>query len=196
MPPSLRPADPAASGSAHCLDDALRQRAARVVPGGMTGHLSAARLPAGYPQFFERGRGCRLWDVDGREFIDFMCSWGPNLLGHHHPEVEAAAARQAALAGFEAIALARQAAATAALGQLQPEPTRPGERASLASAAELAERAVALVGHLRYLDGSVEEVLLACAEVFVRCGARDQAAHVRERGRQGVLRKLRGIVDP
>ncbi len=110
--------------------------------------------------------------------------------------IAAAAARQATLAGFEAIALARQAAATAALGQLQPEPTRPGERASLASAAELAERAVALVGHLRYLDGSVEEVLLACAEVFVRCGARDQAAHVRERGRQGVLRKLRGIVDP
>ena len=63
----------------------------------MTGHLNAARLPPGYPQFFERGRGCRLWDVDGREFIDFMCSWGPNLLGHHHPEVEAAAARQAAL---------------------------------------------------------------------------------------------------
>ena len=98
MPPSPRPADPAAaSGNSHALDDALRQRAARVVPGGMTGHLNAARLPAVYPQFFERGQGCHLWDVDGREFIDFMCSWGPNLLGHHHPEVEAAAARQAAL---------------------------------------------------------------------------------------------------
>ena len=79
------------------IDTALRTRAARVIPGGMTGHLNAAYLPPGYPQFFQRASGCRLWDVDGREFIDFMCSWGPNLLGHHHPEVEAAAARQRAL---------------------------------------------------------------------------------------------------
>jgi glutamate-1-semialdehyde 2,1-aminomutase len=85
--------------SAHAtpIDTALRARAARVVPGGMTGHLSAAYLPPGYPQFYARGDGCRLWDVDGREYIDFMCSWGPNLLGHHQPEVEAAAARQRAL---------------------------------------------------------------------------------------------------
>jgi glutamate-1-semialdehyde 2,1-aminomutase len=78
-------------------DQALRQRARRVVPGGMTGHLQAAALPPGYPQFFQRGQGCRLWDVDGREFIDFMCAWGPNLLGYRHPEVEAAAQAQAAL---------------------------------------------------------------------------------------------------
>ena len=79
------------------LDAALRQRARRVTPGGMTGHLNAAALPAGYPQYFQRGEGCRVWDVDGRGFIDFMCSWGPNLLGHRHPQVEAAAQRQAAL---------------------------------------------------------------------------------------------------
>lgn len=85
---------PAGSGPA---DAALRARAARVVPGGMTGHLNAARLPPGYPQFFERGQGSRLWDVDGHEYLDFMGSWGPNLLGHHHPEVDAAVARQAAL---------------------------------------------------------------------------------------------------
>jgi len=78
-------------------DTQLRQRAAKVVPGGMTGHLNAAALPAGYPQFFERGQGCRLWDVDGNSYIDFMCSWGPNLLGHHHPAVDAAARRQQAL---------------------------------------------------------------------------------------------------
>jgi glutamate-1-semialdehyde 2,1-aminomutase len=75
----------------------LRQRAAKVVPGGMTGHLNAAGLPAGYPQFFERGQGCRVWDVDGNEYIDFMCSWGPNLLGHHHPVVDEAARKQQAL---------------------------------------------------------------------------------------------------
>ena len=79
------------------IDQGLRQRARRVVPGGMTGHLHAAVLPAGYPQFFSHGQGCRLWDVDGREFIDFMCAWGPNLLGYQHPEVQAAAQAQAAL---------------------------------------------------------------------------------------------------
>jgi glutamate-1-semialdehyde 2,1-aminomutase len=56
------------------IDAALRARARRVTPGGMTGHLNAAYLPPGYPQFFQRAEGCRLWDVDGREFIDFMCS--------------------------------------------------------------------------------------------------------------------------
>jgi glutamate-1-semialdehyde 2,1-aminomutase len=78
-------------------DAALRARARKVIPGGLWGHLNAAKLPEGYPQFFTRAEGSRLWDVDGREFIDFMCSWGPVVLGHHHPAVEAAAARQAAL---------------------------------------------------------------------------------------------------
>jgi len=75
-------------------DTALRERAARVVPSGMWGHLHAAKLPADYPQFFSRGEGGALWDVDGNRYIDFMCSWGPNLLGHHHREVEEAAERQ------------------------------------------------------------------------------------------------------
>jgi glutamate-1-semialdehyde 2,1-aminomutase len=77
-------------------DQALRARALKVVPGGMSGHLNAAALPASYPQFFESGAGCRVRDVDGREFIDFMCSWGPVILGHKHPEVEEAVARQMA----------------------------------------------------------------------------------------------------
>jgi glutamate-1-semialdehyde 2,1-aminomutase len=74
------------------IDDGLGQRAAKVVPGGMYGHLSVARLPADYPQFWSRGEGARIWDVDGREFVDLMCSWGPILLGHAHPTVNAAAA--------------------------------------------------------------------------------------------------------
>ena len=78
-------------------DATLRARARLVVPGGMWGHLNAARLPEGYPQFFASAEGCRVRDVDGREYIDFMCSWGPVLLGHRHPEVEAAAQAQAAL---------------------------------------------------------------------------------------------------
>lgn len=82
---------------ANSADTALRARAERVIPGGLWGHLNAARLPEGYPQFFTRAEGCRLHDVDGRVFIDFMCSWGPVVLGHHHPAVEAAAREQAAM---------------------------------------------------------------------------------------------------
>ncbi|MFZ5732897.1 MAG: aminotransferase class III-fold pyridoxal phosphate-dependent enzyme [Pseudomonadota bacterium] len=78
-------------------DMALRARARRVIPGGMYGHMRSEGLPAGYPQFFARGEGCHLWDVNGRRYIDFMCSWGPIILGHLHPEVREAAERQLAL---------------------------------------------------------------------------------------------------
>src|SRR4051812_49444046 len=60
----------------------------------MHGHLDAAFLPPEFPQFFARGEGCRIWDVDGKEYVDLMCAWGPILLGYRHPEVEAAVARQ------------------------------------------------------------------------------------------------------
>ncbi len=76
------------------MDTALRARARRVIPGGMWGHQNAAPLPPGYPQFFARSEGCHLWDVDGRKYVDLMCSWGPILLGHHHAEVDAAYQRQ------------------------------------------------------------------------------------------------------
>ena len=86
----------AALNETQSADAMLRARAQRVVPGGMWGHLNAARLPEGYPQFFASAEGCRVRDVDGHEYIDFMCSWGPVLLGHRHPEVQAAADAQAA----------------------------------------------------------------------------------------------------
>jgi glutamate-1-semialdehyde 2,1-aminomutase len=86
----------AVSSETQTRDAMLRARARLVVPGGMWGHLNAARLPEGYPQFFASADGCRVRDVDGREYIDFMCSWGPILLGHRHPDVQAAAGAQAA----------------------------------------------------------------------------------------------------
>ena len=86
----------ALSSETQTTDAKLRARAERVVPGGMWGHLNAARLPEGYPQFFASADGCRVRDVDGRGYVDFMCSWGPVLLGHRHPEVQAAAEAQAA----------------------------------------------------------------------------------------------------
>lgn len=79
-------------------DSALRQRAAAVIPGGMYGHQSAGPLPPEYPQFMRAGLGARVWDVDGNEYVDLMCSYGPVVLGHRHPVVVAAVQRQAALA--------------------------------------------------------------------------------------------------
>ena len=78
------------------IDQDLRERARRVIPNGMYGHLSTSRFTADYPQFFARGEGARVWDVDGREFIDLMCTFGPILLGHAHPEVDAVAAATSA----------------------------------------------------------------------------------------------------
>ncbi len=86
---------PATERLANSADTALRARARRVIPGGQWGHLDAAKLPDGYPQYFARAEGCRLHDVDGRTFIDLMCSWGPIVLGHKHPLVEQAARGQA-----------------------------------------------------------------------------------------------------
>lgn len=82
---------------ANSADAMLRARARQVIPGGLWGHLNAANLPDGYPQFFVSAEGCRLRDADGREFIDFMCGWGPMVLGYRNPVVEEAARRQAAL---------------------------------------------------------------------------------------------------
>jgi len=79
-------------------DRALRQRAAAVIPGGMYGHQAAGPLPPEYPQFMRSGRGARIWDADGNSYVDLMCSYGPLVLGHQHPKVEAAARSQAAQA--------------------------------------------------------------------------------------------------
>jgi glutamate-1-semialdehyde 2,1-aminomutase len=80
------------------VDAQLRRRARAVIPGGMYGHQSAVPLPPAFPQFMREGLGARVWDVDGNEYVDLMCSYGPVVLGHRHPAVEAAAAAQAALA--------------------------------------------------------------------------------------------------
>lgn len=66
----------------------------RVVPGGIYGHTSpAAGMPGVFPYFAESAEGCRFNDVDGNRYIDFMCGFGPIVLGYHHPEVDEAALR-------------------------------------------------------------------------------------------------------
>jgi glutamate-1-semialdehyde 2,1-aminomutase len=77
--------------------EALFARAQKVVPGGIYGHQSPAMLvPGAYPYFFARGQGAHVWDVDGNQYIDLMCSYGPIVLGHNHAKVDEAARRQAA----------------------------------------------------------------------------------------------------
>ncbi|MDB5663885.1 aminotransferase class III-fold pyridoxal phosphate-dependent enzyme [Cypionkella sp.] len=77
-------------------DTELLSRARRVVPNGVWGHMATRSIGPGYPQFFSRAEGCRVWDADGNEYVDFMCAWGPNVLGYGHPEVNAAAQAQIA----------------------------------------------------------------------------------------------------
>jgi glutamate-1-semialdehyde 2,1-aminomutase len=73
----------------------LFARAAQVIPGGIYGHASpAVALPGAFPYYTERASGSRYWDVDGNEYIDYMCGYGPVVLGHQEPRVEEAAARQ------------------------------------------------------------------------------------------------------
>jgi len=74
---------------------ALFERASRVIPGGIYGHQSPASvLPLRSPYFAHSAKGCRYTDVDGREYIDFLCGYGPVILGHGDEAVEAAAEAQ------------------------------------------------------------------------------------------------------
>lgn len=72
----------------------LAQRAQAVIPGGMYGHQHVKLQWPGAPQFFIKGEGAHIWDVNGNRYIDLMCSYGPILHGHRHPVVEAAVQRQ------------------------------------------------------------------------------------------------------
>jgi glutamate-1-semialdehyde 2,1-aminomutase len=74
--------------AAKTADATWRERAQRVVPGGMYGHLSTRLLPDSYPQFFERSSGTKIWDVNGNEYVDYMCAFGPNLFGYGDSEID------------------------------------------------------------------------------------------------------------
>ena len=80
--------------AAESVDVALSRRAARVVPGGMYGHQATRHMSPAYPQFFATGEGALITDVDGNEYVDLMCSWGPIVLGHRDPVVTEAVLAQ------------------------------------------------------------------------------------------------------
>jgi glutamate-1-semialdehyde 2,1-aminomutase len=62
--------------------EALFEKAKGYFPGGVNSPVRAFRSVGGTPLFFEKGKGCRIQDVDGNQFVDFCCSWGPLILGH------------------------------------------------------------------------------------------------------------------
>jgi glutamate-1-semialdehyde 2,1-aminomutase len=68
----------------------LFARAVEKIPGGVNSPVRAFRSVGGKPLFIARGEGSRIWDVDGKEYIDYVGSWGPLLFGHRPPEVLAA----------------------------------------------------------------------------------------------------------
>ena len=61
--------------------------AQQYIPGGVNSPVRSFRAVEGTPPFIARGQGSRVWDVDGNEYIDYVCSWGPLALGHAHPAV-------------------------------------------------------------------------------------------------------------
>ncbi len=65
----------------------LFQEAKRFLPGGVDSPVRAFKAVGGTPPFIVRGEGSRIYDADGHEFIDYVCSWGPLILGHAHPRV-------------------------------------------------------------------------------------------------------------
>ncbi|WP_240770516.1 glutamate-1-semialdehyde 2,1-aminomutase [Nocardioides sp. GY 10127] len=70
----------------------LFDRARAVTPGGVNSPVRAFNAVGGTPRFIRSAQGAWLTDVDGNEYVDLICSWGPMLLGHAHPEVQAAVA--------------------------------------------------------------------------------------------------------
>lgn len=74
----------------------LFARAQRVIPGGVNSPVRAFKSVGGKPVFIRRGEGSRVYDEDGNCFIDYVCSWGPLILGHAYPEVVEAIRRAAA----------------------------------------------------------------------------------------------------
>jgi len=77
------------------ISDKLFERSGQIIPGGVNSPVRAFRSVGRNPLFIARASGSRLWDVDGNEYIDYVGSWGPMILGHAHPRVLEALLRAA-----------------------------------------------------------------------------------------------------
>ena len=83
------------TNSVNDRNDALMERARRVIPGGVNSPVRAFRAVGGTPRFIQRAQGAYLWDANDQRYIDYIGSWGPMILGHGHPAVLEAVRRAA-----------------------------------------------------------------------------------------------------
>ncbi len=67
--------------------DALFAEALKYIPGGVNSPVRAFRAVGGQPFFVHKARGAHVWDVDGNAYLDYVCTWGPAILGHAHPKI-------------------------------------------------------------------------------------------------------------
>ena len=79
----------------HSRSEKLFAQALQYIPGGVNSPVRAFRAVGGQPFFVEKARGARVWDVDGNEYIDYVGTWGPAILGHAHPKIIQAVQRTA-----------------------------------------------------------------------------------------------------
>lgn len=78
-------------------NETLFARAQQSIPGGVNSPVRAFRSVGGTPRFLARAQGAHVWDADGKQYVDYVGSWGPAILGHAHPEVVRAVQDAAAL---------------------------------------------------------------------------------------------------
>ena len=75
------------------ISEQLFERAKRVLPGGVNSPVRAYRAVGMAPRFITRADGAYIYDEDGKRYIDYVCSWGPMILGHNHPVIREAVER-------------------------------------------------------------------------------------------------------
>jgi len=116
----------------------LFSRAQKILVGGVNSPVRAFRAVGGTPLIIERASGSRLWDADGREYLDYICSWGALILGHADPDVVSA--------------IADQAARGTSYGMTSPLEIELGERIS---------RAASSVERIRFVSSGTEATMSA-----------------------------------
>lgn len=82
--------------SMNSRSEQLYEKAQHLIPGGVNSPVRAFGAVGGHPFFVERAQGPWLFDVDGNRYLDYVCSWGPGILGHAHPQVAAAVQKASA----------------------------------------------------------------------------------------------------
>ncbi len=125
----------------------LFARAQKILVGGVNSPVRAFRAVGGTPLIIDRALGSRLWDADGREYVDYVCSWGALILGHAHPDVVAA--------------IADQATRGTSYGMTSPLEIELGERIA---------RAIPSVERIRFVSSGTEATMSAvrAARAFTR----------------------------